>query len=136
MLLRYLIGVVFIMHGLAHMSGVAAAFTSGNTGFSGKPWLFSAGVKLRSPIGKLFGLVWLAAAVTLVGSGLSLLFRWGTWPALPIAGSILSLLAIVPWWNTVVPGAKAGAALDALTLIALVAPWSAQIMAALGVQGR
>jgi hypothetical protein len=47
------------------------------------------------------------------------------------ADSILSLVAIVPWWNTVVPGAKAGAALDAFTLIALVAPWSAQIMAAL-----
>lgn len=36
----------------------------------------------------------------------------------------------------IAPGAKAGAALDALTLIGLVAPWSAQIMAALGVQGR
>jgi hypothetical protein len=47
------------------------------------------------------------------------------------AGSILSLVAIVPWLNTVVPGAKTGAALDALTLIALVAPRTAQIMAAL-----
>ncbi len=96
MLLRYLISVVFIMHGLAHMSGVMAAFTSRDIGFSDKPWLFSTGVTLRGPIGKLFGPVWLVAAITLVGSGLSLLFRWGSWPALPIVGSILSLIAIVP----------------------------------------
>jgi hypothetical protein len=133
MLLHYLISVVFIMHGLAHLSGVMAAFTARDVGFSDKPWLFSTGATLRSPIGQLFGLVWLAAAIALVGSGLSLLFHWGGWLALPIAGSILSLIAIVPWWNTVVPGARAGAAFDGLMLIGLVAPWSQQVMAALGV---
>ena len=133
MLLHYLISVVFIMHGLAHLSGVMAAFTARDVGFSDKPWLFSTGATLRSPIGQLFGLVWLVAAIALVGSGLSLLFHLGGWPALPIVASILSLIAIVPWWNTVVPGAKAGAAFDGLMLIGLVAPWSAQIMAALGV---
>ena len=133
MFLHYLISIVFIMHGLAHLSGMMAAFTARDVGFSNKPWLFSKGVMLRNPIGKLFGLVWLAAAITLVGSGLGLLFHWGGWPALPIAGSILSLIAIVPWWNTVVPGAKAGAAFDGLMLIGLVAPWSEQVMTALGV---
>jgi len=113
-LLHYLIGVVFIMHGLAHLSGMMAAFTARDVGFSDKPWLFSTGATLRSPIGQLFGLVWLAAAIALVGS-------------------ILSLIAIVPWWNTVVPGARAGAAFDGLMLIGLVAPWSEQVMAALGV---
>jgi hypothetical protein len=67
-------------------------------------------------------LVWLAAAIALVCSGLSLFFYWGGCPARPIAGSILSLIAIVPGWNTVVPGAKAGAAFDGLMLIGLVAP--------------
>ena len=133
MFLHYLVSVVLIMHGLAHMSGAMAAFTARDVGFSDKPWLFSTGVTLRSPIGKLFGLVWLAAAIALVCSGLSLLFHWGGWPALPIVASILSLIAIVPWWNTVVPGAKAGAAFDGLMLMGLVAPWSEQVMAALGV---
>jgi len=133
MFLRYLVSMVLIIHGLAHLSGVMAAFTARDVGFSDKPWLFSKGVTLRSPIGKLFGLVWLAAAITLAGSGLSLLFHWGGWPTLPILGAILSLIAIVPWWNTVVPGAKAGAAFDGLMLIGLVAPWSEQVMAALGV---
>ncbi len=88
---------------------------------------------MKSPIGKLFGLSWLLAALALTTSGLSLLFNWGGWPHLPIIGSISSLIAIIPWWNTVMPGAKAGAVFDALTLIALLLPWRDQVMAALGV---
>jgi hypothetical protein len=37
MLLHYLVGAVLIMHGLAHLSGVMAAFTSRDIGFSEKP---------------------------------------------------------------------------------------------------
>ncbi len=56
-----LILVVIIMHGLAHLSGTMTAFTARDVGSSDKPWLFSKGVTLRSPIGQLFSLVWLAA---------------------------------------------------------------------------
>lgn len=35
-------------------------------------------------------------------------------------GSVISLILIVPWRNTGVPGAKAGAAFDLLILVLLV----------------
>jgi len=63
-----------------------------------------------------------------VWSGLSLLFRTGMWPLLPITGALLSLLVIVPWWNTIPPGAKVGAIFDLLILLALLPPWREQIL--------
>jgi hypothetical protein len=48
-----------------------------------------------------------------------------------MAGAVVSLLAIVPWWNTVVPGAKAGALLDLVILAALLSPCKEQIVQAL-----
>lgn len=36
--------------------------------------------------------------------------------------AVISLVAIVPWWNTVPPGAKVGAAFDILLIVALALP--------------
>jgi hypothetical protein len=38
---------------------------------------------------------------------------------LALTGASASLLAIVPWWNTVVSGAKAGALFDLVILVVL-----------------
>ena len=132
MILTYFVAAAFIMHGFAHLSGFAAAFTKRDLGFTNKPWLFSPGVTLQSPVGKVFGIIWLVAAIALVGSGIALLTRQGWLPGLPIGGALMSLLAIISWWNTVVPGAKAGALFDLITLIALLPPWREQVMAYLG----
>jgi hypothetical protein len=133
MILNYIVVAAFILHGLAHLSGFVAAFTSRDTGFSPNSWLFSPNVTIHSAIGKLFGLLWLVAAVALAGSGLALLLGWAVWPWLPIAGAVLSLLVIVPWWNTVPPGAKAGAVFDLLILLALIPGWRGQVMTLLGI---
>jgi hypothetical protein len=53
------------------------------------------------------------------------------WPTLAIAAAGVSLVAIVPWMRVVPPGAWAGALLDLLDLVALLPPWSDQIVAAL-----
>jgi hypothetical protein len=47
-----------------------------------------------------------------------------------VAQAIVSLIVIVPWWNTVVPGAKAGAVFDVIVLIALLLPWRESVIAA------
>ena len=132
MILTYCVAAAFIMHGFAHLSGFAATFTKRDLGFTNKPWLFSPGVTLQSSIGKVFGIFWLVAAMALDGSRISLLARLRGLPGLPIGGALMSLLAIIPWWNTVVPGAKAGALFDLITLIALLPPWREQVMAYLG----
>jgi hypothetical protein len=121
----------FSLHGLAHLSGFLAGWTNRNVGFSPKPWLFSHTTLLKGWVGRLFGVLWLIAAAALVGSGLDLFLRAGWWPALPIAGAMLSLLVILPWWNTVPPGARAGAVFDLLVLAALLPPWRAGLLQAL-----
>jgi hypothetical protein len=130
-IIHYIVVAAFIMHGLAHFSGFIASWTKGGAGFTPNPSLLSKGLTLQSPLGKVFGLLWLGAVVALVGSGLDLVFHFETWPLLPIARSLVSLLVIVPWWNTVPPGAKAGAAFDLLTLLALLSPWKEQILQSL-----
>jgi hypothetical protein len=47
-----------------------------------------------------------------------------------VVQAVVSLIVIVPWWNTVVAGAKAGAAFDGLVLIALSLPWRESVIAA------
>ena len=127
-LLRIFLAFVIAMHGLAHFSGVAAAWSRADAGFQNNPWLFSRAVTLKSPLGRFFGLVWLLAALVLAGAGLALVFAPAAWPGLPVAGALLSLLAILPWWRSVPPGAKAGALLDLLILAALLPPWGEQVL--------
>lgn len=116
------------LHGLVYISGFAAGLFGLPVDFNDKPWLFAKNVTLKSPAGRAFGLLWLLAALALVGAGVGLFNGAGWWPGLAIAGAVLSLVAILPWWNTVVPGAKVGAVFDILILLALLLPWSGQVI--------
>jgi hypothetical protein len=108
-----------IVHGLAHLSGCAACWTSRGLGFADRPWVFSHQGSLHTPVGRAFGLLWLSSAVLLVGSGLALLAGSGAWPPLALAGACVSLAAIVPWWRTVPPGARVGVVFDLLIVYAV-----------------
>jgi hypothetical protein len=50
---------------------------------------------------------------------------------LAVAQASVSLIVIVPWWNTVVASAKVGTVFDVLVLIALLLPWRESVIAAL-----
>jgi hypothetical protein len=125
---RFVFALPLIGHGLAHISGFLASWTSNTAGYTDDAWLFSPGITLSSPLGRGFGILWLVAAIALAGSGFGVLFQQDWWPTLAIVGSLLSLAAIVPWWKTVPPGARIGAAFDLLILIALLLPWNDQIV--------
>jgi len=124
--LKYIAAFVAFMHGVGHISGVLSAWTPVNTGFSDRPWIFSKGVTVKSPLGRLWGLIWLAALGCLVAAGLGLAFGQAWWPMLLLVGAVVSLVAIVPWWNTVVPGARAGVLFDLFILVGLLL-WKDQI---------
>lgn len=117
-----LLAIPLLMHGLAHISGLLASWTSLDVGYADNPWLFSQGVYLQSLTGRIFGLLWLAAMIGLVGSALGLVFRQEWWRALAVASAVLSLVVILPWWNTVPPGAKIGAIFNLLVLAAMLTP--------------
>lgn len=121
-MIRILFAVPLIVHGLAHISGFIASWTSLDVGYADRSWLFSADVTLDSPVGKAFGLLWLAAAVGLAGSGVGLLLRQEWWPTVAVLAAAISLVVIVPWGRTVPPGARVGAAFDMLVILALQTP--------------
>jgi hypothetical protein len=45
-----------------------------------------------------------------------------------MAASVISLVVIVPWWNTVPPGAKFGAFFDVAVIIVLLLPLKGKIL--------
>lgn len=122
MLIKWLFALAMIGHGIGHLTGIMAAWTKGGAGFKPAPWIFSPTVTITSPIGKVFSFIWLAAMAVLVLAGVGLLINQTWWLTLAIAGAVISIIAIVPWWNTVVPGAKAGFVFDLLVLIVLLTP--------------
>jgi hypothetical protein len=129
---KFLIAFLFIMHGLAHVSGPLGFWTSGAQAFVEKPWLFSKGITPSSVVGAAFGLVWLVAALAFAGAGLGLLLGQDWWLTLALAAAAVSLVAIVPWVRVVPPGAWAGACLDLATLAVLLIPWGTRIDTVLG----
>ena len=70
-------------------------------------------------MGRIFGLFWLLSTILLVADGLGLILGWSWWANAAVLGSIFSFIAIVPWWNTVVPGARFGAIFDLVMIAAL-----------------
>jgi hypothetical protein len=129
---KIVFGLVLIMHGLAHMSGLPGFWSSGAQAFADKSWLFSRGITSHSAVGWAFGLVWLVAALGLVAAGLGLVFGREWWPMLAVAAAVVSLVAIVPWVRVVPPGALAGAVLDLVIVSTLLFPWGTRVVQALG----
>ncbi len=118
-MIKYIAALAVFMHGVGHVAGILSAWTSIDSGFGDRPWIFSPGVTVESPLGRVWGLAWLVALGCLVAAGAGIAFEQAWWPTLALTGAVASLVAIVPWWNTVVPGAKAGALFDVVILIAL-----------------
>jgi hypothetical protein len=123
-MLRLIIAVLLLAHGVGHVMGFLGAWTSIPSGLSGGHWLLSNTVTLDSALGRAFGLLWLVAMIGTVGAALVLLFQQGWWQPLAVAAAILSLVAIGPWLNVMPVGSAIGAVLvDLVVLIALLGPW-------------
>jgi hypothetical protein len=125
---KYLFAFLLVMHGLAHVAGPLGFWTSGSQAFAEKAWLFSKGVTPHSGVGWAFGLLWVVAALGLVGAGLGLLFGQEWWPTLAAVGAAVSMVAMVPWARVVPPGAWAGACFDLVIVAALLLPWANRVV--------
>lgn len=126
---RIFFAIPLFAHGLAHISGFLASWTSLDVGYANNSWMFSQGVHLQSMTGRIFGFLWLIAMVGLVGSALGFVFQRDWWPSLAIVSAFISLAVIVPWWNTVPPGAKIGAAFDLMVIVILLSPLQGKLLA-------
>lgn len=121
-MLEVLASLVILGHGLGHTTGLAAAWSSMPTGFSERPWVFGGDVRLSSPVGKAFGLVFLLATILFVISAGAAFAGSEMWRTFAVAGSVASIACMVPWWNTVLFGARLGVLLDVAILLVLLVP--------------
>jgi hypothetical protein len=132
MLLKWIVALVLIAHGIGHAMGFMAAWTTIPSGLTTGHWLFSDGVTMNSAVGRAFGLLWLVGLVAFMGSGFGLLMGAAWWQPLAIAASVISLVAIVPWLNVMPMGSAFGAvAVDVITLVVLLTPWGESLTKAL-----
>jgi hypothetical protein len=122
MVLDTLAALVLLGHGLGHTTGIAGSWSTVETGFSEKPWVLGGDVRLRSPVGKLFGLVFLLTTVLFVISSVYAFTGSDQWRTFALAGSVASIACVVPWWNTVIFGAKLGVLLDFAIILVLLIP--------------
>lgn len=101
-----LFALALIFHGVGHVMGFLASWTSIPQGFTDKAWVFSHGITIKSHIGRAFGLLWLAAMACSIGAGIALILDTNGWDILAVWGAVFSLVVMLPWWNTITSGAR------------------------------
>lgn len=128
--LTIIIAVVLLGHGIGHIMGFLASWTNLPMGFTESPWIFSSDTHIQSSLGKVFGVLWLLAMVAFIAAAVGLFMDQSWWTTIAIVASVLSLVAIVPWWNTFTPGSKQAVVLvDVVVLAVMLGPWKAELLA-------
>jgi hypothetical protein len=123
-ILFYVAIVIVALHGLIHLMGFVAYWPLGEiaelpyktTFLNGRFTLSQSGVRL-------FSVLWLLAAVGLVGSAMSLVTEQSWWLPLMFAAAVISLVITVLDWSN----AFRGAILSGLMLIPLLLVWGLRI---------
>jgi hypothetical protein len=115
---------LWTLHGAAHLAGVVACWAPQvDVGFRrDQRWVLPGDVTLDSAVGKVWGFIWLAAAVLILSSSYALIVRADWWTTAALWGSVASLVAILPWARTVVPGALMSTALSGMMIVILAVP--------------
>lgn len=101
--LRWIVTVLIVVHGLIHLLGAA----------KGLGWAKVA--TLPEPISPAMGVAWLTAALAVVATGVLLAFRSRRWWVVGIFGVVVSQAVILTAWND----AKIGTAANVLLLATL-----------------
>jgi hypothetical protein len=129
-LIKLLILGMLVMHGIGHVTGFLTAWTKIPMGFRDNPWIFSKSVRLGSPIGKVVGLIWLVAMISFLVAAFGLFTNQAYWMDFAVVAAICSLMVILPWPNTVVPGALYGGTLANLFILVMAfGPWREYFLA-------
>ncbi len=132
-MIRWLIAVAMLMHGVGHIMFFLEAFTDAPMDFTAAPWLLPGAFTVESPVGKAFALLWLVAMLGFVAAAIGLVRRQSWWSAVAVASAAISLLVLLPWWNTIAPGSRVWVLLaDIVVIAAFGMPWADRIIESLG----
>lgn len=133
MLLRWGLAGVLVLHGIGHAMFAFTAWSDVPMGFTDSPWMLPGGMTARSLVGQISAVVWLIAMVLFLAAAFGLIQSAGWWPMTVLTASILSLVVIALWWNTITPGSRIWAALvDVVIIVALTGPWKASVISSIG----
>lgn len=132
-MIRWLIIIAMLMHGVGHITFFLEAFETSPMGFSAEPWLLPGAFAVTSAVGKAFGLLWLLAMLGFVAAAIGLLLRQPWWPSLAVASAVISLVVLLPWWNAIAPSSRVWVLLaDVVVIAAFGLPWKNQVIESLG----
>lgn len=132
-MIRWLIAIAMLMHGVGHIVFVLAAFTETPMEFSTAPWLLPGAFTVDSPVGKAFALLWLLAMLGFMVAAVGLILRKEWWPSLAVAAAVVSLVVLLPWWNTITPSSRVWVLLaDVVVIAAFGMPWKDKVVQSLG----
>lgn len=109
--------VALMAHGVGHVMGFLATWTSLPQEFTVKSWVMSQSIGLKSPIARLFGLLWLAAMFLSIQAGIGLLMNVNWWASVALLAAGLSLLVMGAWWQTITPSSRTWATLFNLLIL-------------------
>ena len=126
--LQYLAAFVIFGHGIGHITGPLSAFGVKIGGTSDRPWILPGGYKMTSTVGKAWSVFWIAALILFVISSAGAFMGETWWRDWAILGAVVSMVAMVPWWNSILIGAKAGVFLNIAILLVLLFSWGEDIV--------
>ena len=123
--LRIIIALVFFVHGVGHVMGIMPALgLSSVKGWSSRSWLLTP--LLGETLSRVISFVlFLAALVGFLAAALGLmgwLVPHDSWRTLAVVSAVISLVAIVLFWNAfvaLIPNKVGAIAVDLATLICL-----------------
>jgi hypothetical protein len=96
-LFRVLLALLLAMHGIGHIIWFLAAWTPIRAGVREGPWVLPGDVTIRSPMGKILGLLALLVVAIFVFAAAGLLLKQPWWAGWAELGVFLSFGAVVPW---------------------------------------
>jgi hypothetical protein len=100
---RFLVVAFLTMHGIGHLVWFLAAWTPIRAGVGEGSWGLPGDVTIRSPLGKVWGVLALLAVLLFVASALALLSGALAWRGLAYLGIAASFVSVGPW-RSVSPG--------------------------------
>src|SRR3954465_10725755 len=106
-MIRYLITVLLLVHGLIHLMGFAKAFNLANIN------------QLTAAISKPAGILWLLAAVLFIGAAIIFLLQQQVWWIPAAIALVISQALIITDWHD----AKAGTFANVIVLVASIAAY-------------
>jgi hypothetical protein len=133
MWIKVVVFAVLIGHGLGHAMAPQAAFAPPGAFSRSAHAIVGSGLTIVSPAGKRMSLLWLIPlAGFLIGSyGLWTGQEW--WRPVLAAASIVSMVAVLPWWGVMPVFSYLGAlAVDVAVLLWILTPWGDQVSRSFG----